>query len=248
MEYVLTIMSRKSLLMLLISIACSIHATAQEDYYYYNGKKIPLTQNENTVIVSIPKDCGDITESIVAKVEDLLTIKDGTFDIFIITRQDFDKLTSMDSWEEYAKSVILTSSYFTEGNEEVFATPYLNVRLKKEEDADLLASYAEKYRLKIVGILSQFFPLWYILHITSDSDKNTLTCANELWESGYFAASVPDFAASAMLYVPDATNVRSFTTPTAEGSPGIFDLNGRKQISIPIGGIYVHRGRKVLAK
>ena len=49
-------MSRKILLMLLVSIICSIHTIAQTDYYYYKGKKIPLTLNENRVIVSISKD------------------------------------------------------------------------------------------------------------------------------------------------------------------------------------------------
>ena len=179
-------------LMVLFIISCSTHAIAQTDYYYCLGKKFPLTLNDNKVCVSIPKDCDKTTERIRRNVQVLKTIGDKTFDIIIINKSDFEKLTSLDFWKEDAKSVILTSCYSTENNEEVCATPYLNVELKKEEDIDLLASYAEKYRLRVVGN-SSLLPLWYILSITQNSEKNSLECANELYESGKFAESTADF-------------------------------------------------------
>ena len=165
----------------------------REYYYYYQGKRIPLTLNENKVVVSIPKEYDGVCKRIRANLPVLSTIKDGVFDSFIIPRSDFERLTSQDFWEEDAKSVVLTSSYYTEDKTEVFETPYLTVKLKKEEDADLLASYAEKYRLKIVGNDS-FMPLWYILHVTPESEKSPLKCANELFESGEFASAVPDLS------------------------------------------------------
>ena len=161
-------------------------------YYYYNGKKIPLTLNEDRVVVSIPKDCDGISKRIRANVPVLSTIKDEVFDCYIISRSDFEYLTTKDFWEEDAKSVVLTSSYYTEENKEVFETPYLNVELKKEEDAYLLDSYTEKYRLRNLGSFSQYLPKWYVLYVTPESDKSPLQCANELYESGDFAASVPD--------------------------------------------------------
>ena len=166
-------------------------------YYYYQGKKIPLTLNENKVVVSIPKDCGEITERFRANVQTLASIRDDIYDIFVITRTEYEKLTLLDFWAEDAKSIVLTSSYFTESNEEVFATPYLNVRLKKEEDIDLLTSYAEQYKLTIVGN-SPLMPLWYILSVTPESGKSPLECANELYESGNFASSVPDLTDAIM--------------------------------------------------
>ena len=162
-------------------------------YYYYEGNKIPLTLNENKVVVSIPKDCGEITERFRANVQTLFMINDEAFDIYVIPQSEYEKLTTLDFWEKDAKSIVLTSSYFTESNEEVFATPYLNVKLKKEEDIDLLTSYAEQYKLTIVGN-SAFMPLWYILAVTPESGKSPLECANELYESGDFAASIPDLA------------------------------------------------------
>ncbi|MBR6047663.1 MAG: hypothetical protein IKP44_06185 [Bacteroidaceae bacterium] len=238
-------MNRKFLLVLLFIFSCSAHVIAQTDYYYYQGKKIPLTQDENKVCVSIPKTCEKTSESIQAYVKVLMTIKDETFDIFVITRSDYEKLTSLDSWEEDARSMILTSSYFTENNEEVFATPYLNIKLKKEEDKDLLTSYAEKYRLRIVSH-SALMPLWYILSVTLESEKSPLECANELFESGDFAASVPDLADVDMQN--DQTTIRSITFPTTKKGSEIYDLSGRKLNAAPQKGIYIQNGQKVLVK
>ena len=160
-------------------------------YYYYKGKKIPLTLNENNFLVNIPKECDKIIERVRANVRILETIKDNTFDGYIITRADYNKLTSQDFWKEDKKSVIVTASYFTEENNVIVVSPYLNIKLKKEEDDALLASYAEKYKLKIVKQVS-LMPLWYILHVTPESEKGPLECANALYESGDFAESVAD--------------------------------------------------------
>ena len=178
-------------MMILFIISSSI-TIAQTDYYYCLGTKFSLTLNENKVCISIPKDCDKTIKRIRGNVQVLKTIGDKTFDIIVITMSDFEKLTTMDFWDEDAKNVLLTSCYNTENNEEVCATPYLNVELKREEDVDLLSSYAEKYKLRIVGN-SSLLPLWYILAITQDSDINSLDCANELYESGDFAESTADF-------------------------------------------------------
>lgn len=237
-------MSRKFLLMLLLCVPCSIHTIAQTDYYYYQGNKIPLTLNENKVVVSIPKECGNTIESIRANVQVMGTIKDEAFDIIVTTQSDFDKLTSMDFWEESAKSVIITSGYYTENNDEVFTTPYLNVRLKKEEDADILTSYMEKYKLKIVRNMPSM-PLWYILSLTSDSEEGPLVCANELYESGAFASSVPDFAS---VNLQDPTTARAITFSVAGKTYDHFDLQGRRITGQPTKGVYIQDGRKVLVK
>ena len=153
------ITDRKPLLMLLLFIACSLQAMAQDYFYYYKGTKIPLTLNGNKVIVSISKDCAATTERLFTNVQPLDTIRDGIFDIFVIAWSDYETLTATETWEEDAKSVILTSCYYTERGEEVWASPYLNVRLKKEEDIDLLTAYAEMYGLSIAGN-SPLMPLW----------------------------------------------------------------------------------------
>lgn len=185
------IMSKKLYLIVLFVISCSIHVLAQTDFYYYKGKKMPLTLNEDKVVISIPKTKMETSERIRANVKVLKNFSDETLEMFVIHRSDFEKLTSLDSWKEDTASVVLSSSYITEKHVEVYASPYLNIKLKKEEDGYLLASYAEMYKLQIIRN-SPLMPLWYILSVTPKSEKSPLQCANELFESGKFAASEPD--------------------------------------------------------
>ena len=168
-----------------------VYPLSGQYYYYYRGNKIPLTRNENTVIVSIPKENKEVSERIKTNVLTLASIWAEAYYIYAITRTEYEKLTLLDFWAEDSKSIILSSSYFTERNDEVYESPYLNVQLKKEEDIDLLTSYAEQYKLTIFGN-SPLMPLWYILAVTPESEKSPLDCANELYESGNFASSAPD--------------------------------------------------------
>ena len=184
-------MSKRLCLMILFVFSCSIHVLAQNDFYYYKGMKMPLSLNEEKVVVSIPKSKAEICERIRAYAKVLEKINDDIFDIFVISRSDFNNLTSLDSWSEDEKSMMITSSYFTERKAEVFASPYLNIQLKNEEDVNLLISYAEMYKLQIVRNMP-LMPDWYILSVTPESEKSPLQCANELSESGMFSASVPD--------------------------------------------------------
>ena len=183
----------KRLITLFICSLLVAVGNAQSDFYYYRGEKIPLTRNEDKVVVSVPKEYDETSERIRTNVQVLNTISDSFFQSFVITHSDFEKLGSLDFWKEDAEYVILTSSYFTENHEEVYATPYLSVRLKKEEDIDLLASYVEKYKLRF-GDYKPLLPLWYVLSVTLESEKSPLQIANELYETGDFVASAPDLA------------------------------------------------------
>lgn len=234
-------MSRNLFLLLLIFVSCSQHAIAQTDYYYYKGQKIPLILNEDKVVVSIPKDCDKAIERILSSVRAQNMINDEVFGIYVITRSDFEKLTSLDFWEEDSKSVILTSSYFTANNEELYSTPYLTVKLKKEDDKDVLVLYAEQYGLEIVR-QDSFMSLWYILNVTPDCEKSPLRCANEIWESGAFAASVPDLTGGVELAI------RGITTTTKDAPLDIYDLQGRRLSGQPTKGVYIQNGKKVVIK
>lgn len=181
------------ILMILLLISCSMDVIAQTSYYYYKGNRIPLTVNNDKVCVNIPKDKRDLSKELLRDINVLDKIKDEDFDISIIQQSDFKKLSASNSWEKEAKSVLLSSCYITKEDKEVFLTPYLNVRLKREQDNDLLLLYAEKYGLRIVK-QDSFMPLWYILSVTQETGKNALEIANTLWETGKFAASVPDLS------------------------------------------------------
>ena len=119
-------------MMISLIIFCSIHIMAQRDYYYYKGKKIPLFINDDKICVSIPSVSEKTSEILLKNVNVLKKIKDKSFNIVIIHQSDYENLISLDSWKEQEKSVILTRCYTTTEEKEVFSTPYLNVRLKKE--------------------------------------------------------------------------------------------------------------------
>ena len=246
-------MNRKYLLLLLVFISCSTHAIAQSDYYCYDfdGKKIPLTLNENKLVVSVPKDYDEISKRIHANVQALFWTHDNNFEFFFMTRSDLEKLASLDFWEEDAKSVIITPSYikdYDRGGEfyrEVFTLPYVLISLKKEEDIDLLNPYLEKYRLKIAWH-SRWTPLAVNLSLPLNSEKGRLLeIANEMYESGEFASSKPAFAYPG--YGTNDTNtVRSITTPTTEKSSKIYDLQGRHIQGEPQKGLYIQNGKKIM--
>ena len=245
-------MNRKLILMLLF-ITCSIHAIAQSDYYYdsYYGTKIPLILNENKVLVCIPDDCEKVCERILANIQPFYSATEYLgFSYFFITRTDLERLTSLDFWEEASKSVIITPCYYRdydmieEGQRESFLTPFLQVTLKKEEDIDLLTSYAEKYKLKILGA-NPYYPLVYNLHVTLESKKNTLECANEMYESGDFSSSQPDFIIPASgAFEPNT--IRSITSAMTEEPSMIYDLSGRRIQGAPQKGMYIQNGKKVI--
>lgn len=237
------------ILTLLLLITCSLQATAQTEYfYYYCGNKEPLTLNEDKIVINIPKENEKISERISKNVQILSIFEDGLggvtyFDIFALTRSEYERLTSMDFWKEDSRSVILSNFFFTERHAEIASDAYLNVQLKKAEDEDLLAQYVEKYKLRNLGNVFDLLPLIYILTLTPESEKNSLDIANEMYESGNFAFAVPDFISEIGL---DETQVKSIINAASENETGIFDLQGRPIKGTPLHGIYVKDGRKVV--
>lgn len=192
---------RKLFVILLSLLLCFKTIGAVADFYYYRGNKIPLVLNENKLCVCIPKIYNKTSEEIQANAKVLKTIRDEELDIFAIPRTDYEHLISSKIIEEPIP-FILTPCYITENGAEIFATPHLNVRLKKEQDISLLTSYAERLGLRILRN-SPMMPLWYILTVTPECGKTSVECANELWESGVFAASVPDLCSD---YVSSCPN------------------------------------------
>lgn len=248
-------MKRVVLLALLLCILCSIYAVAQSDYYYNeHGEKTPLTLFENKILVSVPIDCNLVSERIRANVQAFYSSANSFFYFFFITRADLEKLASLDFWEEDSKSVIITPCFYRDDDRgefwrEVFSTPYLMVFLKREGDMDLLTPYIEKYKLKIARDWSSDPRMRFScsLYVTPESEKSPIECANELYESGDFAASVPDFGWAGS-GASDLTAVRSFTTSILGASSEIYDLQGRRLTTIPQKGVYIQNGKKKLVK
>lgn len=188
---------------LLLIISYSTNAFAQDNYYYYLGKKIPLTLNKSKVCVSIPKRNSD-TYGVAAFSNESETnrITDDNFDIFIVEQSKMDSISLYNSEKQYSETIFCSPCFLTTNNNDVYLSPYINIRLKKEEDIELLKTYAEKYKLRIVRN-DPLMPLWYILSLSQECAKNSLECANEIWESGDFAASIPDLCSNDLVCSDD---------------------------------------------
>ncbi len=175
-------------------------ATHAQSSYYYKGKKTPLIDHNNKVCVSIPKDKSDKSDDILKNVKVIDRIDDPNYDIFIIPKSDqrrlFASISSSLNLETY--QILFSPCFNTLDGSEVFSTPYLNVRLKKEQDINLLFEYAERYSLKIVK-RDSLMPMWFILSVTPGTGKNAVDLANMLWDSGLFSASVPDLCSHDIL-------------------------------------------------
>ena len=167
------IASKKYYLIILFVISCSIQTIAQTGYYY-KGKKIPLFMNDDKICVSIPKEDDNTCEIFLANVKVLEKIYDEKYNIFVILRAEYENLSSSDSWRDNTKSVITTSVYNTINGTDVYSSPYINIRLKKEEDIDLLTSYTEQYGLEIVK-QNPLMPLWFTLAMLQDNDKKDIS-------------------------------------------------------------------------
>ena len=188
------ITNKKYVLVIILIMSCSINMIAQTNFYYYRGMRIPLIEDDSKVCVNIFKTKGEVCKDFLKDIKVTNKIHDTYFDVFVVRKKELENLFASETWKKDAMPVLLSSCFRTKEGAEVFLTPHINVRLKKEQDIKLLTSYAKRYGLRIVKNDS-LMPLWYILSITAETKKNSLEVANALWESGAFAASVPDLCA-----------------------------------------------------
>ena len=107
--------------------------------------------------------------------------------------------------------MVSSSCYFVgRYNDEVAASPYLNVKIKKEQDIDLLNAYVEEYKLRFDDY-KPLLELWYVLSVTPETEKDPLQVANELYETGLFAESEPDLVPLGSLIGPEPFKLVTYT-------------------------------------
>ena len=61
---------------------------------------MPLPLNENIICISIPKDSSNVIERVRTNVQVSDEIRDNYYYIIVVSRSDYEKLTSLNSWEE----------------------------------------------------------------------------------------------------------------------------------------------------
>lgn len=177
---------RKVLMIAVMVLMLSIGMTAQNKYYYYNGSKIPLVeQNGKTVLISQGNTIARGYENNVIQ-----TIDDKQFNIQVVERSSIS--TNMTKGKSFINCHI-ESCYKNMSGLELIPTGYINIELKQSTDYDLLQELASVYNLVIVG-QNDFMPLWYSLRLENNNDGSVIDIANAIYESGMVSSCSPDFS------------------------------------------------------
>ena len=166
--------------LILMSFSLAVQA---EDYYWYNGNKIPIQHGNQQYIMFV---ANSLQESDMAKLEytedvshpEVPNLKWG--------------ITKPNAVIEDAEHVLYqTLSYLTDSDHDMFVTHRFYVQLKDNKDLTILQNMADQYSAEIEG--EGAFQPWYILRCKLKSKYNALELANIFYESGLFSATEPEF-------------------------------------------------------
>lgn len=189
----------------------SDQAFAQEAFYFYKGKKVPLKvdHSKNYVLLSAKTQQSSLEHSakasktVLRKFENVKSMTDLNL-AAVEEPQTSLKWAIIDnirpgaellSQNSMASNVIYKAPFFiTPDGKQVGMSHLLYVKLRRQEDKIILEKLARKHKVKIVGN-NKFMPLWFTLSCTKESTGNALDIANTFYVTGEgsFTASEPDF-------------------------------------------------------
>ena len=229
----------------IILLLAYFFSPAQDNYYWYKGKKIPLQEISGKVYITYNSD--------VKKAE--LT---GLWASNEIAIESFGKLNinssliatkSLDSeldWAiiKYPKSQKFSNRpefnymgafYLTSEGIEVGLSNLFYVKLKTAKDIKELQSMAMDNGVDVLG-KNKYMPLWYTLSCNKRTKGNALQMANLFFESNKFSASEPDLMADDSQYCVNDTHFNNqwgLNNTGQYGGGAAFDINycGARQIS-----------------
>ncbi len=241
-------MKKLTSLTLLICFSLSWLISAQDTFYYHNDGKIPLPVFPGKLVAISPLDNPQTLPADIFTPVD--TIKSDNS--FICTYKydsakysDAEALTLAGQTEENKYSV--QSCYLYEGYMELAPCGVIDVKLKKEEDFELLKSTAEQHNL-VIDHQDTFMPLWYTLYQSAKSTKGSVEVANAMHETNLFASSQPSFVFDAFedINTPSSINDRTVeNTATIRGVDGAIEISNAEAMSYEIyasGGQLVAQG------
>lgn len=189
-----------------VETRASVTKETGEFYYYANGEKHYLDLNPEYVFVasSSEESLAPVKLFRNIKVNDIredrsATAIAGTGDVkqyWTEVKISPDTRTThsqtLSQLRNTTKDLIVSPYFKTSTAEKIGLSNYFYVKLKKEEDISKLRQFATENQVKVIG-QNQYMPLWYVLSITPQSDKNALEMANHFYESGAFQYAEPDF-------------------------------------------------------
>ena len=161
-------------------------AVLGQDYYWYDGTKIPLERGNQEYIIYddsllLESDKEKLAYCEVVSYPEMANLKWG--------------ITQPNAIIEDLEHVFYRiPSYIGSEDDNVFVTHRFYVKLKDTEDLSVLLNMADQYNAEIEQDVD--LPLWYILRCGLPSAFNALELANIFYETELFAASEPEFIGS----------------------------------------------------
>ncbi len=178
---------------------CSVVVVSQSYYYYKGNKKFVDEDPTKITVLSKPNKAAKTNNVLIPNLQKYRTITDTKYDIAVFSSGKTRNASSLKSTlSNTLEDTIVLPCFMDENGNEMILTHYISIKLKKESDYSKLSAIAKKYDLEIVN-QDEFMPLWYILSITTETSKNTLEVANDIFESGMFESSFANFTYDAKL-------------------------------------------------
>lgn len=183
---------KKYITFIIAAFCLAVSMSAQEYYYYYcSGKRVPLEVDATKVVHISPKSNGTGVSS-QRSLNVYKTIQDSRSVIRVYeipaSATSGKLITPLPS-----SSVIVSPCYKAENDRELIPDGYIYVKLKSASDYPVLQTVVAQSNCAVIE-QNQFMPLWYTLMLTAGSGKHPVEVANDLYETGLFAAASPSFS------------------------------------------------------
>lgn len=239
---------KKQLLILFIIFIPTI--TFSQSYYWYQNRKIPITQLTTKRFVLInASDQSNFTQSLqksnvkskavnnLCMSSKIKPYKGGTYNNY--------KWTTVQTGDAMAMAsnpyIVYSAPYFkTSDGNEVGLSHLFYVKLKRTSDFQTLVNMANTYKVKIIGN-NKYMPLWYTLMCNNESSGNALQVANIFYETNKFEACEADLMSDDILCVndPQFTNQWNLQNTGQNGGVIGIDINYCNARSITQGSINI---------
>ncbi|HEY8936475.1 MAG TPA: S8 family serine peptidase [Cyclobacteriaceae bacterium] len=203
-------------LILLLPFVSGYGQSNSKYFYYYQGNKIFLEPDKQTVAISWEGDTDinllssslvvskskfsriaeDHTRNTVITIDQKASSRKNLKTYYLEIGTDLSTLSDYERMIESYKTkpnVAMASPCFAmAGGKKMGLSNNLYVKLKTPSDVNLLYEQADKLKLEVLGH-NEFMPLWFTLSSDKNSKVNSLQAANLLYETGLFESTEPAF-------------------------------------------------------
>ncbi|WP_448824701.1 S8 family serine peptidase [Capnocytophaga ochracea] len=176
----------KKLIFYISVLFCFITNAQTKYFYYYNGNKIPLKLDTNSLNI-ISDDIKSIpTSRIYTPIEQDNKSYIKMQSVGNVTEREFES-----QLENLKKASKIVGLYFKNGEKSIGTSKYFYVKIKRPNDFQVLKNFSSERNVEIISNVPNM-PLWYILAVT-DSKYTSLEMSNLYYESKLFSDIDPAF-------------------------------------------------------